>query len=82
MNDAGTRDTNDVDARDRWDNPFVKHAPGKPPKQRPYTRRRWGGRLFALGALLVLAGGLAWLCAGSSMRAPPLRFGARESHRN
>jgi RND family efflux transporter MFP subunit len=33
---------------------------GKASKDRPDTRRRWGGRLFGLGAFLLLAAGLAF----------------------
>jgi RND family efflux transporter MFP subunit len=59
MNDVGTRDTNDVVTRDRQDDAFVERTQGNPPRQRPYARHRWGGRVFALGGLLLLAGGLA-----------------------
>jgi RND family efflux transporter MFP subunit len=41
--------------------PAPDRIPGAPPKERLDTRRRrWGGRLLALGAFLVLAGGLAF----------------------
>jgi RND family efflux transporter MFP subunit len=40
--------------------PVGDTAPGKPPEKRPDGRRRWGGRLLALGAFLLLGGGLAF----------------------
>ncbi|WP_051334946.1 efflux RND transporter periplasmic adaptor subunit [Bradyrhizobium sp. Ai1a-2] len=36
----------------------VDCASKKPPKSSPRTRHRWGGRLFALGAFLVLTSGI------------------------
>jgi RND family efflux transporter MFP subunit len=36
---------------------FVRVTP--PPSHRRQTRRRWGGRLFALGGFLLLAGGIS-----------------------
>jgi hypothetical protein len=44
---------------DRQDGPAVERETGNAPKQRPRPRRRWGGRLFALGGLAALAGGLS-----------------------
>ena len=43
----------------RWSR-AVDRMKGKPPNARPQTRRRWAGRLFALIALLALAGALAF----------------------
>ena len=40
--------------------PAVGTAIGKPPEKHPDGRRRWGGRLLALGAFLMLGGGLAF----------------------
>jgi len=40
--------------------PVGDTATGKPPENRPNGRRRWGGRLLALGAFLLLGGGLAF----------------------
>ena len=62
MNDVDTRDRNDAITRDRLDNPSIAPDIANPPKHRPQGRRRWGGRLFALGGSLLLVGGL-WLGA-------------------
>ena len=40
--------------------PDVDSTIGKPPENRSDGRRRWGGRLLALGAFLMLGGGLAF----------------------
>jgi RND family efflux transporter MFP subunit len=45
--------------RDRAHEPTVDHAPGERVKLRPEKQRRWGGRLLAVGAALILAGALA-----------------------
>ncbi len=39
--------------------PSIEHTTEKPPR-RPDARYRWGGRLLALGAFLLLGGGLAF----------------------
>jgi RND family efflux transporter MFP subunit len=49
-----------VQAMHRPLEPAVDRMKGKPPNARPQTRRRWAGRLFALTALLALAGALAF----------------------
>jgi len=59
MNDLDVRDRDDVIDRDRQDNPAVDREIKSPAKHRPPVRRRWGGRLFALGGFLLLAGGLS-----------------------
>ena len=59
MNDLGVRDRDHVIDRDRQDNPAVDREIKSPAKHRPPVRRRWGGRLFALGGFLLLAGGLS-----------------------
>jgi RND family efflux transporter MFP subunit len=59
MNDLDLRDRDDVIDRDRQDNPAVDREIKSPAKHRPPVRRRWGGRLFALGGFLLLAGGLS-----------------------
>jgi RND family efflux transporter MFP subunit len=59
MNDLDVRDRHDVIDRDRQDNPAVDREIESPAKHHPQVRRRWGGRLFALGAFLLLAGGLS-----------------------
>jgi RND family efflux transporter MFP subunit len=62
MNDVDILDRNDAITRNRVGNPGVNPDIEKPLKRRPPVRHRWGGRLFGLGGLLLLAGGL-WLGA-------------------
>ena len=57
MTDLGLPNWNNVIHLDRQDRPAVERETGNAPKQR--RRRRWGGRLFALGGFLLLAGGLS-----------------------
>jgi RND family efflux transporter MFP subunit len=63
MNDVSVRDPNQAltpYARDHRPSNRKAETPPKPPVP---LRRRWGGRLFALGAFLLLVGGLvlgAW----------------------
>jgi RND family efflux transporter MFP subunit len=57
MNDLGHPNWNNAIHLDRQDRPAVERETGNAPKQR--RRRRWGGRLFALGGALALAGGLS-----------------------
>ena len=59
MNDVDVRDRDDVIDRDRQDSPAVDREIKRPAKHRPQVRRRWGGRLFALGGFLLLASGLS-----------------------
>jgi RND family efflux transporter MFP subunit len=59
MNDLVVRDRDHVIDRDRPNIPAIDREIGSPPKHHPRVRRRWGGRLFALGAFLLLAGGLS-----------------------
>ena len=59
MNDLDLRDRDDAIDRDRRDNPAVDREIESPAKHRPRVRRRLGGRLFALGGFLLLAGGLS-----------------------
>jgi RND family efflux transporter MFP subunit len=57
MNDLGHHDRNDATPSDRQDN----GAPDRKVECRPKHRlgRRWGGRVFALGGLVLLASGLS-----------------------
>jgi RND family efflux transporter MFP subunit len=57
MTDLGIPNWNNVIHLDRQDRPAVERETGNAPKQR--RRRRWGGRLFAFGGFLLLAGGLS-----------------------
>jgi RND family efflux transporter MFP subunit len=67
MNDLGSHFHTDAISRDRRD----KRSTGdnkKPARPHAQARRRWGGRLFALGGLVLLAGGLSWGARGSYSR--------------
>jgi RND family efflux transporter MFP subunit len=59
MNDLGLSVRNDSVTRDRKDAPAVDRDTRNPKSPRPALRRRLGGRLFALGALLLLIVGVA-----------------------
>jgi RND family efflux transporter MFP subunit len=59
MNDRAIPDQEDAAARDRQDDPAGSRCTAKAPKRRRPPRRRWGGRLFALGGFLLLGGGVA-----------------------
>jgi RND family efflux transporter MFP subunit len=58
MNDLGFRDRNGF-VDDLRDNRPVDRDTQNPRKLRREVRRRWGARLFAAGAFLMLAGGVA-----------------------
>ena len=59
MNDLDVRDRDEVIDRDRRDIPAVDPEIKSPAKHRLPVRRRWGGRLFALGGFWLLAAGLS-----------------------
>ena len=59
MNDLGFRNRTDVITDYRLDDRPVDRDTQNPQKPRPKARRRWGARLFAAGAFLLLAGGVA-----------------------
>jgi len=59
MNDLGFRNRTDVFTDYRPDDRPVDRDTQNPQKARPKVRRRWGVRLFAAGAFLLLAGGVA-----------------------
>jgi RND family efflux transporter MFP subunit len=59
MNDLDVRDRDDAITRDRQDNSALDREIESTAKHHPQARRRWGGRLFALGGFLLLAGGLS-----------------------
>jgi hypothetical protein len=59
MNELRTLDRNDAIAKDRLDQPAFGRDTETAPKHRREARRRWGGRLFALGGFLLLASGLS-----------------------
>ena len=59
MNELRIFDRNDAIPTDRLDKPAFGRGVEKAPKHRREARRRWGGRAFALGGFLLLAGGLS-----------------------
>jgi RND family efflux transporter MFP subunit len=59
MNDLSFRDQIDGDTDFHRDDRPVDRDTQNPQKARPKIRRRWGARLFAVGAFLLLAGGVA-----------------------
>ena len=58
MNDLFRLNRNDTIDRTRLDSSPFLHEIEKQPRHRTHVRRRWGGRLFALGGFVLLAGGL------------------------
>jgi RND family efflux transporter MFP subunit len=59
MNDLGFRNRTDEFTDDHRDDRPVDRDTQNPQKVRPGVRRRWGMRLFAVGAFLLVAGGVA-----------------------
>ena len=59
MNDLGFRNRTDGLPDYRFDDRPVDRDTQNPQKSRPKVRRRWGVRVFAAGAFLLLAGGVA-----------------------
>src|SRR6202790_2619925 len=58
MNDLFCPNRNDAIDRKRLDSPTFHREIEKQPRYRTHVRRRRGGRLFAVGGFLLLAGGL------------------------
>ena len=58
MNDLFRLNRNDAIDRNRLDGPTLHREIEKQSTRRTQVRRRWGGRLLALGGSLLLAGGL------------------------
>jgi RND family efflux transporter MFP subunit len=58
MNDLFRPNRNDAIDRRRLDSPTLHREIEKQPRHRTHLRRRRGGRLFALGGFVLLAGGL------------------------
>ena len=60
MNDLSAPNSKNVIHLDRQDHHTLKREiESPPPKDRPRARRRWGGRLVALGGVVALTGGLS-----------------------
>ena len=58
MNELFRLNQNDAVDRNRLDGPTFPREIEQQPGRRTQVRRRRGGRLFALGGLVLLAGGL------------------------
>jgi RND family efflux transporter MFP subunit len=58
MNNLFRLNKNDAIDRNRQDSRPLLREIEEQPRHRTHVRRRWGGRLFALGGFLLLAGGL------------------------
>src|ERR1700728_1277200 len=59
MNKIITPDERDAIERGRREASILHEKIEIPGKPRPRVRRRWGGRLFAFGGLLLLGGGVS-----------------------
>jgi hypothetical protein len=59
MNDLFRLNRKDAIDRKRLDTPTFHREIEKQPRHRTHVRRRRGGRLFALGGLVLLASGLS-----------------------
>ena len=58
MNNLFRLNKNDaIDPNQQDSRPLLREVEEQP-RHRTHVRRRWGGRLFALGGFLLLAGGL------------------------
>jgi RND family efflux transporter MFP subunit len=80
MTDLGHTDRNDAIIWDRKDDPIVDRETRSPTKPRQATRRRWGGRLFATGAFLLLSGGVALGAWGYYSRQQGVMATAQQQH--
>jgi RND family efflux transporter MFP subunit len=80
MNDLSTPKWNNVIHLDRQGRPAVKREVENQPKNRPPARRRWGGRSFALGGFLLLAGGLSLGAWGNYSQQQQVAATAEQEH--
>jgi len=80
MTDLGHTDRNDAIIWDRRDDPVVDRDTWSSPKPRQAIRRRWGGRLFATGAFLLLSGGVALGAWGYYSRQQGVMATAQQEH--
>ena len=72
------RNRDDAIGRDRREGPAGRREIEDAPKQRPQVRRRSGGRLFAVGGFLLLAGGLGLGTWGHHSRQQQVMATARQ----
>jgi RND family efflux transporter MFP subunit len=80
MNDLFRLNRNDTIDRKRLDSSPFLHEIEKQPRHRTHVRRRWGGRLFALGGFLLLAGGLTLGVWGNYSLKQEVMATAKEQH--
>jgi RND family efflux transporter MFP subunit len=80
MNDSGIPDRHDAFTRGGEDDLAVEPDTQNPQNPRPGARRRWGGRLFAMGALLLLTGGVAVGARGYYSRQQEVMATAKQEH--
>src|SRR6266851_9587017 len=80
MNNLFRLNRNDAIDRNRLDSPTFHREIGKQPRRRAHVRRRRGGRLFALGGLLLLAGGLTLGGWGNYSLKQEVMATARQQH--
>src|ERR1700732_4865715 len=80
MNDLFRPNSNDAIDRNRLDSPTFHRESEKQPRYRTHVRRRRGGRLFALGGFLLLAGGLTLGGWGNYSLKQEVMATARQQH--
>src|SRR5882757_596653 len=71
---------NDAIDRKRLDSPTFHREIENQPRHRTHVRRRWGGRLFALGGFVLLAGGLTLGGWGNYALKQQVMATARQQH--
>jgi RND family efflux transporter MFP subunit len=80
MNDLVRLNRNDAIDRNRQDSPPLLREIEKKQGHRTHVRRRWGGRLFALGGFALLAGGLTLGGWGNYSLKQEVEAAARQQH--
>ena len=80
MNDLFRLNRNDAIDRNRLNGPTFHREIEKQPRNRTHLRRRRGGRLFALGGFLLLAGGLTLGGWGNYSLKQEVMATARQQH--
>jgi RND family efflux transporter MFP subunit len=78
MNDLGIHDRTDAISLDCQDSRSRGGDIEKPAKDPAQMRRRWGGRLFALGGFLLLAAGLSLGARGNYLQQQDVTTTARQ----
>jgi RND family efflux transporter MFP subunit len=76
MNDLGIQNQDDTMNRKRQDDCVDDRKMAKRPSRR--LRRRWGGRVFAFGGFLLLAGGLSMAARGNYSQQQEVTATARQ----